>query len=472
MKLGLSGRACALGILSLAWVSTSYPATLEECIGWGLVRNPSIRKIELERSLDRPGKQAAIGQFLPSISVGFGISQSSFYNPTYINADGRVATFPKTELIFDTYIDSLGYIRGDTTSIRNTVIPIPEGKRSGSTSYVRIDETLYDGGKNYYDYKNALLSLEVRDARADDAKRLVRSSITHAYAIAILADRQLELANRMTTQRRMQLEFAKARLVAGSVTRRDVLQAEVELGRAVSDSLKASLAIKRANEELNLRIGLPLDTTFSLAGITQPEMPQFSILELEQLALDKRRDAVVVEKTLIQRENQVKGEKSRYLPQLTAGLTHDRSERSGTSEAFTLNPRNKNTTVDLTLNWLVFDRFTRELNVQQRKVDQSKLEIEFVELKLNIRREVRQAFETLQSAYLQVEVASANAILAAQTLEFEQERYRLGSATLIELNAAQLSYYQAQTEKIKQESEYMTAYGDLEAAVGQSFAGK
>ncbi len=461
--------ACLICLIS---AHATAAMTLEDCIIWGLSHNPSIRKIEIERSLDRPGKQAAIGQFLPSISVGLAISRTSFYNPTYLNPDGSVATYPRTERDYDTYMDTLGYIRVDTSTIRDVVIPIPEGTRKASSSFLRIDETLFDGGRNTYNYKNALLSLAAREARIEDVRRLVRNAIVHAYARAVSADRQLNLAGRMTSQRRMQLEYAKARLLAGSVTRRDVLQAEVELGRAVSDSLQAALTIRRAYEELNLQTGLPLDTTFSLQENRQPAIPKLSIKELESVALLSRGDAEALRNILQQRENEVKVRKGKYLPRLEAGLSHDRSERSGGGASFTLNPRNKNTTVDLTLSWLLFDRFSRELNLQQAKVDQGKLEIELNNLELEIRVEVRSAAEMLRSASLQVKVASDNANLAEQTLEFEQERYRLGSATLIELNAAQLSYYQAQTEIIRLESEYVAAYGDLEAAVGQPLAGR
>ncbi len=472
MKFSMVTKKFATGVILAFSINSQAAVTLENCREWGLIRNPSVLKIELERALDRPGKQVAIGQFLPSVSVGFAISRSSFYTPTYLNPDGSIATYPTTKLGYDTYIDPLGYIRVDTTSIRNVVTPIPEGARKASTSYLRIDETLFDGGKNYFNYKNALLSLDLREARSEDAKRLVRNAITHAYAKAVFVGRQLELAGRMATQRRMQLEYAKARLLAGSVTRRDVLQAEVELGRTISDSLNAALSIRRAFEELNMQIGLPLDTAITLSGIIQPTLPSLSIDDLENTAISRRSDAEVLKMRLLQRENDLKAEKGKYLPQLTTGISIDRSERSGTSESFTLNPRNKNTTIDLTLSWLLFDRFTRELSMQQTKVDQGKMEIELSNLRIEIRRQVRSAVETLQSILLQVKVASDNASLAEQSLEFEQERYRLGASTLIELNAAQLSFYQAHTEKIELESEYLSAFGDLEAAIGQPLLNK
>jgi len=459
-------RLWLIGSSILIATQVTAAVTLRDCINWGEHRNPEIRKIELEVALDRPGKRAAIGQFLPTVAVGFGINKSSFYNPTYINSDGRVSTYPVTTLRYDTYIDALGYIRADTSSIRLETLPVPEGRRYAATSYLRIEETLYDGGRNYYTYKNALLTLAARRSRIDEAKRLNRNSITKAYATASLASRQHELASRMTTQRKLQLEFARARLATGSVTRRDVLQAEVDLGRAVSDSMRASLGFDRALEELNRQIGLPLDTTFELSVIPPPKLSTFSIEELEISALENRSDSRIWKNQFEQKSNDIRLQRAGFRPRLTAGLTHDRSERSGTTEAFTLNPRNKNTTIDLSLSWVVFDQFSRDLSLQRAKVEHKKSEIDLTELKAEIRREIRAAAQALKSNSLQLEVAVANAELAGQTLEFEQERYRLGSATQLELNAAQLSFYQAETEKLQVETEYIKSFADLEAAIG------
>jgi len=75
--------------------------------------------------------------------------------------------------------------------------------------------------------------------------------------------------------------------------------------------------------------------------------------------------------------------------------------------------------------------------------------------------------DRLNSFYHQAEAAAQNAALAGETLAFERERYRLGSAGIIELGAAQVSYIQARSEQIRLESEFTAALGDLEKAVGK-----
>ncbi|MBM3326315.1 MAG: hypothetical protein FJY65_04960, partial [Calditrichaeota bacterium] len=94
------------------------------------------------------------------------------------------------------------------------------------------------------------------------------------------------------------------------------------------------------------------------------------------------------------------------------------------------------------------------------------------ELKRALQRDVNAALERLQALYQQSIVSEQNARLAEQTLEFEHERYRLGSATQIEVNAAQLSYLQSQTENISIAAEFHIALSDLEQAVGLPLRGQ
>lgn len=454
-------------LIGAAQSAAQPEVTLEQCQSWSQALNAGVLRAEMERSLDRPARMAAWGQFLPSVSVGYSMDQSAFYNPTYLNPDGSISTFPRTHPGYDTYVDDNGFVRVDTTSYRTEVEPVPEGRRRSSNSFVRVNETLFDGGRNYFNLKNSALAQQTREAQISDVRRLARGAVTRAYCNAVAATRQLDLAGRMVSQRRMLLELARARLAAGSVTERDVLQAEVELGRARSDSLGAALASRRAAEELNIQIGLPLDTALTLAALPPPFSPLWAIERLESDAVTARSDVTAVRKSADQFANESKAARGDYLPRLTAGVSQDRTERSGAAEPFTLNPRNRVTSVDLTLSWLLFDRFTRSLKLQEARLRQGQAQIDIINLESEIRRQVRAAAERLQAAFWQVQVAADNALLAERTLEFERERYRLGSATLIDLNSAQLSFHQAETERIRLESEFGTALGDLEAAVGK-----
>ncbi|MDP8238452.1 MAG: TolC family protein [Candidatus Hatepunaea meridiana] len=419
---------------------SSDKITLDQCINWGLERNPSLQSVTLEKQLDLPASLAAWGQFLPSVSTSFSIEQSKYYYPTFVLPDGSVATRP----------DSL----------------ISEGRNRNSAFYLRVDETLFRGGRNYFNFKNTVLNEKIRNSRLKYERSLLRSQITRAFSNAIAADRWFDLAGKVIEQRRLQLHLAQVRFETGSVTRRDVLQAEVDLGRARSDSLSALFDAKRTSEELNILIDLPLDTTYTLAKLTPPFKIGWDIDSLITEGRKARGDIVSTELTVQMTNNDRLSAKGEYLPALTTSYYHRRSEQSGINTAFTLKPRSRYSQVGLTISWNLFDRFTRELRLQEARVRQQQAEFSVYENSRDIQHQVRVAADRLFSLYEQAEVAAQNSHWAEETLKFEQERYRLGSATIIELGAAQLSFIQAKNDQIRLETEFYTALGELELATG------
>ncbi len=422
--------------------------TLEQCIEIGLKRNLALRRTALERELDAPASRAAWGQFLPSVSVGFSIDQSAYLNRTYINPDGTVVTLP--------------------FALDGRIIPVQKGERRGSRYFVRAEELLFDGGRNYLNLKNTDLQQRLRRLAFENERLAVRSNVRSAYSNVVARRQQLALAVEVISQRRRQLELARLRFETGSVTRRDVLQAEVDLGRARSDSLQAVVDLRCARRDMNLLLGLPVDTTFEIAGLPPLFEPAWDADSLVNAALEQRLDLLSSRLSSSIMINDVHAAKGDFLPRLTAVLSHDRTEQSGSNVAFTLSPRNRFTSVGLTASWRMFDRFTRSLKVQEAKVKFRQSMIQTAESARLVRSRVLSALDRLKAIRRQAVVAVDNSRLARETLDFEQERYRLGSGTVIELGAAQVSYIQARSEQIRLETEFHIALGELEQAVGKA----
>ena len=121
----------------------------------------------------------------------------------------------------------------------------------------------------------------------------------------------------------------------------------------------------------------------------------------------------------------------------------------------------------MNLRLTLFDRFTRSLKLQEAKVRNHQAKLSAFELDQNVRHQVRVASDQMISLYEQVQVAAQNSRWAEETLKFEQERYRLGSATVIELGAAQISFIQAKNDQIDLETQFYVALGELEMATGK-----
>lgn len=425
----------------------SSEVTLDQCIEWGIAQNRSLRSVILEQQLDTPATRAAWGQFLPSVSIGYSVDQSNFYNQTYLNPDGTVVTLPIT-------------LPG------GEVIPVQKGNRRDSRYYLRIEEVIFDGGRNYLNLKTSELTRKMRHGTIRFETSALRAAITRLYCFSVAAEQRLTLASEVVNQRRRQMELAQVRFETGSVTRRDVMQAEVDLGRALSDSLSAVLDAIRTREDMNLVLGLPIDTLFTVAELPPMFEPAWDPDSLAESALNDRSDLHSAKLSIQIEHNDLLASKGDYLPRLTGDLIHTRSEQSGKKVPFTLDPRNRFTSIGLTLSWQLFDRFTRSLRLQDAKIRKQQAIIYNEELGREVYRQVVATSDKLKALYQQGLVADQNRRLAEETLRFEQERYRLGNGTVIELGAAQVSYIQARNDQIRLNTEFYITLGEMEHAAG------
>ena len=95
------------------------------------------------------------------------------------------------------------------------------------------------------------------DQSAEVSVLAILADIADLFGV-LAEERGIELAVEVVRQRQRQLELATARFEAGSVTKRDVLQTEVELGRART-FLESRLGGGTEEERRAPVIGEPLD---------------------------------------------------------------------------------------------------------------------------------------------------------------------------------------------------------------------
>ena len=412
--------------------------SLDECIEIGNQNNLTLRSSRLDYDIDQSALRAAYGQFLPAISIGYSIDQSSFLNHSYVNSDGSVVVLPKDL----------------------------EGIRRNSNYFLRANETFYDGGRNLYNLKNAKLEATLREHRISGQYYSIRTEVTRAYCLTIAALQRADLANEVLIQRYRLLDLATIRFQTGSVTRRDVMQAEVNLGRGRNDSLSAALELKNSRINLNLITGMQLDKEIVIEPLPPLFKPEWSVAELISRAFKTRSDLLSNTTSSKINSNNISALKGEYLPTITGSLSHSRRDESGVSDPFTLSPQSHSTAYGLSLSWQAFDRFTRSLRIQEAKIRAQKNIIRQSEIERQIQQQILSTFDNLESIYQRGIVAAQNTELALETNRFEEERYRLGSATTIDLGAAQVSYIEARNEQIRLETEFYIALGELEKATG------
>lgn len=470
MIAGLLLAGSALAESEFPLIRSSAPLSLDSLIALGFQYNPALRQAAGDTRLNSIGKLNAVGNFLPTVSVGMSFSQSHYRNPTFTNPDGSVSSYPRTytdySIMWEDTVD--GILTNPRLTERTYTIDVPEGDSRSSQMYLSLNESVFEGGRRYFLYRMAKVQENINNLTVEDAKRSLALQIAQRVVLVQTQQKLVELNEKLRDQRQDAFELAKARFAVGSVTELDVLQAEIQLGSAENAITSARRDLQAQREAMNQLLGIDIPSEFPIEEAAEISPFVFDVDELVAEAYRHRTDLKIAELSVARARHSLRVYQSEYLPTVSLSAQWSRSEQSGKKETWTLNPRNENSSYGLSVRWNLFDGFTREYNTVSRRVDRDKtIEAERA-LRLRLEREVRDAYYNLEKVYNQLGVTSRNRELAQRQLDLERERYRLGATSQLGLRDAQVTYAQAETEHLQKTLEYQSSLIALDLAVGKS----
>jgi outer membrane protein len=150
-------------------------------------------------------------------------------------------------------------------------------------------------------------------------------------------------------------------------------------------------------------------------------------------------------------ERGVKIAKSNYYPSLGLGYSFGSRFSSLAQETFSDQFRdiNRVQVYGAQLNIPIFSNLRTRANVQRNLQLYNNSQLALEDLERSIFTEVQTAIANFKAAQQRVIFADAQLKAAEKALEVERERFRLGTGTLIDLNRANATYVQAQSENIQ-----------------------
>jgi outer membrane protein len=447
-------------------LDSAVPLTPEQLYEIALHHNPDYLKTLETLGLSGINSLSAWGTLMPSLDVSYGFSQSKSYSPTYVNPDGTVSSYPRTDSVYQAVVDTTNWTIG-AQAVGTETIPVPESQRRNSGGSISLQESIPLGGQQLYGIKNARITNNLNQLQVSAYKNDLFLAVRQNYYNVLAQKQLLALSQQIADQKREFLRAAQARFEVGSVTELDVLQAEIDVGTQDNAVITARNNLRLAREDLNRTLGINLESEYPLVDSLNVFSPDYSLDSLITKA-DTRPDYQIVTEQVQFQENLVKSRRGQFFPVLSAGLTHSRSQLSGTNVGFTLSPRNYSTSANLSLSWNLFSGFSDKAQYEQSKVSLNNARHDRKKQELEIEREVRQAYYSLQQTYQQSDITQKNRELASRQLALEQERYRLGSASQLDLRTAQTTFEQAQSDYIANIFSFWINLAALERAVGQN----
>ena len=377
-------------------------------------------------------RRNAWGAFLPSLTAGS--SASEFFS------EGAARVDP---------------ITGQLTSGNST-------NRSVSTS-LSASVDLFTGFRRGAELQAAKAGQVEADASLVDTRFQQALATTNVFFDALSATQLVGVREASVRRAEEQLKVSVSKLHAGSATRSDSLRSLVTLGSARLDLIQSQTDLATAEANLAHQVGevgrISAADDSSFHRLLAPVDTVGLRLEAES---GSPRIQTAVATASVARAN-VRASRSAYWPSLTLGANTGWNASRNNDYAF-LNQRQ----VSLQLSWQLFNRFDRELAIAQREASYDVAQATTEDERRAVQAELTARMAELDAAHSKIDITITSVTAATEDLRVQQERYRLGASTIVDVLTSQEALNQAEVDVVNARFDYLRAKAQLDALIGRT----
>lgn len=408
---------------------TARPIALDEAVRLAQQNSPTTTQARNALRVGRLTVTNSLAQFLPN----FGVNASAG------NSNG--ATFIQGQLV-PYQGDPWNYSKGYGANLM-----------------------LFDGGQRWFNYRAAQANLNA-GAENDVLQRFNVALLVKQQYYTVLAARETEAAaQRQLEQAEQQFKVTAARLRAGAAIRSDSLRSTIAVGSARLAIINAQNSLRVANATLTRYVASPEEVT-AIASDTS-EVPR---IELDSAALEQLAESGPGVRQARAQLDASRGSRraflTPYLPTISAYYSYRTSKSSPTFD-WGGGPASKSTNYGFQLNYTLFNNFGRELNLMSATVAEDNAEAGLRDARLASRENVAQYLGAFRTATQTIELQLLQIAAAQDDLHAQEQRYALGSASLLDLLTSQAALDTARNALINARLQARTAKAQLEALVGR-----
>lgn len=329
------------------------------------------------------------------------------------------------------------------------------------TANLSLGYDIFTGGRRVAEQRSARAVVGAASARRRAQRFETVLATQRSFYGAAAAAELVAAAEQRLARARQQLSFAQTRIELGSATRSDLLRAELEVGNAELAVVDAQSAQRRTRLELGRQIGVESEVR-PAAGVlpaAAPDLP--AVATLAARAERTAPEAVAARAELRAAEAERWSARTAYLPTLRLTSGYDWS-------SFDFPPRDEAWSLRLTASVPIFNGLARETNIARARVAERNAQARERDARIGVRIAAEDATREIAAAERRVEIAARAVVLAQEDLRVQEERYRIGNSTILDLQTSQVALAEAETASVRARQALATAVGQLEAVLGET----
>ena len=406
---------------------------LEECINYALDKNIQVKKSNLTSDQDLLYSNQAKSNRLPSVNAS--VSENFNWYKGFDSSTGQ-------------YGSSNG---------------------SNSTNYgVNISVSLYNGDKLNTRIKQAEINLQSSKYYSESVKESVGLNILNAYLQVLYSYENVKNAEKQIESTTEQLALAKERMDLGVIASSDYLQIKSELATEKSTLATAQSQLAIDNVTLEQLMELPVDPNFSISSPNLEsllvEFVQPDAQEIYNLALGIKPEIKNIELTKESTALNVKIAKADYMPSISAnaGLSTGYSSlNSGSGYTTQLNDK-VNPSVGLTLSIPIFQKKQVKTNVGIATIAVSNAELDVVNTKNQLRKEIEQACVNVASAKSQYTASLEQNQSSKESYDVTNEKFKVGLLNSVDFLVQKTSLITSESKLLQSKFNLIFSYKVLD----------
>lgn len=408
----------------------------------------------------------------PTITLADAIAMAQKVQPTTVQAQGAISNANSQTLTakgaFLPNLNAFSSYGPSFSSGPARTNPVTGELTSGNTKVTSLSTglsasiDLFTGLRRNADLKTAHANQDAAQAGMVQASFQVALVTTQTFLDALAASQLLRVRQVEVTRATEQLNVSIAKLKAGSATRSDSLRSLVTLGNARLDSVAASTQLATAEATLGQLIGARGRVTAADDSAFYRVAAEIDSVALEQEAEDQSpavRNAAALAKAA---HASVSSAKAAYWPTLT--LSGSASWNGSSTNDYTLfNQRQLN----LGLSWPLFSRFSREQTINTRDNAAELADAVAADATRQVSSSLTAQLANLRAAEVRMQITATSVQAAQEDLRVQQDRYRVGSSTIVDVLLSQEALTQAEVDVVNARFDYLRAKAQIEALIGR-----
>jgi len=398
--------------------------TVEQCVSLALKQSPELKKAQANLSLAGASLQASVGTILPHLT---GSSSYTQRGPATIDQNGH----------YDTYSTGL--------SVGMSLVNLSGWADITGTALAR------QSAGAAYQLAVASLAYQVKES---------------FYGLAKL-EKAVEVARASVNQSQEQAKRAEAMYQLGSLSRADMLKIQVRLTQNRVDLLSAESNLVAVKQSLAGLLGISGEVAinpsleFPDTSLMKTISDSVTALELEQNPAYRQANK--------NRKSKKAGLWSAWLdkfPYLSSSYSYGYSD----SRQFKDNSDwidHDSWSASLALNWNIFDGGISASRIRQAAAQLKIADADLFSAKQSVYSELKQAKLSLKMSREAIGLVTDLLQQASEDYKLTTEKYRLGSASVLDLLSSQLTYNQAQQQAANTLCDYYLSRARLDKALGK-----